>query len=493
MPRWYEVDPPAPRHRWAEPRRGGADALHDRHVAVVAVAVVAGALVPAALAVWPAAALAIVAWLRRGRAGWWVLLVAAGALGAAGLSGAAWRAFDQVPTGPWEGPATLVGDPAPVPSLSGEPRVEIVVRVAGKRYIAWLSGRSADAALAVRGGEDIWLDAGRMYPAWGTARRLAIRHIVGEVRVHGFRPLDAGSPLARSVNRVRTAVETSSAVLAPGDAALFRALLYGDDRFVPAVTAESMRGAGLAHLTAVSGQQVALVLLVVQPLLRRLRPWTRWVAALGVIGWFAALTRFEPSVVRASWMAALGVTAYTTGAERRPTRLLALTVVGMVLVDPMVVWAPGWWMSVTATLGVVVLGPRLEAVLPGPDWCRRPLAITLGAQLAVGPVLVAVFGVPPIVAVPANLLALPAAAFVTVAGFPLALGDALLPAPSEVLWLPVRLALTWIVTVARLAERLDPGPAWSAAAWIAIVALLAARAAVALVRYARLRLPLPPG
>jgi competence protein ComEC len=253
-----------------------------------------------------------------------------------------------------------------------------------------------------------------------------------------------------------------------------------------------MRAAGLAHLSAVSGQQVALVLVVVQPLVRRLRPWLRWAAAMTVIGWFAALTRFEPSVVRASWMAALGVTAFTAGTERRAVRLLAITVGGMVLVDPMVVWAAGWWMSVAATLGVVVLGPRLDGLLVGPDWLRRPLAVTLGAQLAVAPVLYAVFGTPPIVGIPANLLAVPAAAFVTVLGFPVALGDALLPGPWVLAWLPLRLALAWIVAVARLAQRLEPGPPWTGLGWAVLLAFLAARAGRVLVRYARLRLP-PPG
>jgi competence protein ComEC len=319
-----------------------------------------------------------------------------------------------------------------------------------------------------------------------------VRHIAGELRIHDLRPLDAGTPLARSVNRVRGVIERSSGALPDAQAALFRALLYGDDRFLPGATVDALRGAGLAHLSAVSGQQVALVLVVVEPLVRRLRPWARWAAAMAVIGWFAALTRFEPSVVRASWMAALGVTAYTAGAPRRSLRMLAIAVAGMVLIDPMVVWAAGWWMSVTATFGVAVLAPRLDGLLVGPDWLRRPLAVTLGAQLAVAPVLYAVFGTPPIVGIPANLLAVPAAAFVTVAGFPVALGAAVLPGPWVVAWLPVRLALTWIVAVARLADRLDPGPPWTGVAWAVLLGVLAARAGRVVVRYVRLRLP-PPG
>jgi competence protein ComEC len=163
----------------------------------------------------------------------------------------------------------------------------------------------------------------------------------------------------------------------------------------------------------------------------------------------------------------------------------------MVLIDPMVVRAAGWWMSVTATLGVVAIAPRLDGLLVGPDWLRRPLAVTLGAQLAVAPVLYAVFGTPPIVGIPANLLAVPAAAFVTVVGFPVALGDSVLPGPWSIAWFPLHLALAWIVAVARLAQRLEPGPPWTAVLWSLLIGALAVRGAVVLVRYLRLRLPLP--
>ena len=228
-------------------------------------------------------------------------------------------------------------------------------------------------------------------------------------------------------------------------------------------------------MSAVSGQQVALVLVVIQPLRRRLRPWAQWALSLLVIGWFAALTRFEPSVVRASWMAALGVTAYVTGSDRRPVRLLAVACTVMVFIDPMTAQSAGWWMSVAATAGIVVLAPRLEAVLRGPLWLRRPLSVTLGAQLAVWPVVWAVFGAPPVVALPANLLAAPAAAFVTVVGLPLALLTGVVPGPWAAVWLPVRLAASWILTVARLGQRLEPPPPWSALAWVAIIAAILAR------------------
>lgn len=407
---------------------------------------------------------------------------------AAGLSAAAWRAFDDVPTGPWTGRAVVIGDPRPVNSFDGDDvRAEIVLQIDGARYVAWLDGQLAADALGLRGGQGVWLDGGRMYPAWGTARRLAVRHIVGEVRVHDLQWSDDGTPLARAVNRVRILFEHGTEHLPEPERELARAVLYGDDRFLPDADVDAMRAAGLAHLSAVSGQQVALVLVVLHPLRRRLRPWAQWTLSLLVIGWFAAVTRFEPSVLRASWMAALAVTAYTTGSDRRPIRLLSIAVMLMVLIDPMVVHAPGWWMSITATAGLVLFAPRLEALLRGPPWLRRPLAVTLGAQLAVAPVVWTVFGMPPLVGIPANLLAVPAAAFVTVVGLPLALVSGALPGPWAAVWLPVRLAASWILAVARAGQRLEPPRPWPAVGWTAIGLVLLVRAAAIIGRYVSAR------
>jgi competence protein ComEC len=90
-------------------------------------------------------------------------------------------------------------------------------------------------------------------------------------------------------------------------------------------------------------------------------------------------------------------------------RLLAVTVTGLVLVDPLLVWSVGFWLSVTATAGVCVVGPWLEPRLGGPAWLAAPLAVTLGAQAGVIVPSWLVFGRMPSLGIVANLLAVPVA------------------------------------------------------------------------------------
>ena len=222
------------------------------------------------------------------------------------------------------------------------------------------------------------------------------------------------------------------------------------------------------------------------PLLRRLRPWARWVATLAVIAWFVALTRFEPSILRAGVMAAIASTSYLLGREKPPARILAITVGLLILVDPLLVWSVGFWLSVTATGGVALLSGPLSRMIPGPRWIALPAGVTLGAQLAVAPISLVVFGTLPLMSVPANLLAVPIAGGVMLYGLPAGLAAGAvaeiglfgsLSGPFALaLQLPSALGTRWVATVARLAARLEPPAPWPAVGWVLIVAWCGCRA-----------------
>ena len=203
---------------------------------------------------------------------------------------------------------------------------------------------------------------------------------------------------------------------------------------------------------------MAFVLVLASPLTNRLRLGGRWAVTLGIIGAFGVLTRFEPSVLRASAMAALAVTAALAGRPAGTLRVLALAVSGLVLVDPLLVVSVGFQLSVAASLGIAVLGPRIVEHVPGPAWWRDALGVTLAAQLGVAPVLVPRFGGMPVVSIVANVLAVPVAGLVTTWGLPAGvlagLGG---PVVARVVHLPTRLLIGWVAGVARVAAGVPLG------------------------------------
>ena len=388
----------------------------------------------------------------------------------------AWHGLAPDTLGPFHGWVRLVDDPQPFASST-----RLVVEVEGERFEVWTRGRARRLRVADwRGGEWVAVQAERVALRPERAARVAWQHVVGELRVEWASDVHHGDAVARASNRVRIAIERAAERLPADDGALFRGLVVGDDRDQPREMIERFRASGLSHLTAVSGQNVSFLLAASGPLLRRLRPWGRWVASIGLIAWFVALTRFEPSIVRAGVMAGLSATAFVLGRERGPVRILAVAVTGLVLVDPLLVWSVGFWLSVGATLGVSSAGPWIARRLGELDPTRLfalPIGVTLGAQLGVVVPSVAVFGRLPLVSIPANLLAVPVAGAVMLYGMPAGLVAGWCPPLAPLLMFPARIGVRWVDTVAGVGARLEPDPpaqfvGWAAVA-VAVVALLA--------------------
>jgi competence protein ComEC len=185
-----------------------------------------------------------------------------------------------------------------------------------------------------------------------------------------------------------------------------------------------------------------------------------------------AVTQFEPSVLRAGFMAIIAVTSMLAGRPIATIRVLACTVVVLVLVDPMLLWSVGFWLSTGATAGVCLLAPTLAPWLPGPPWLRVPMSVTIAAQAGVAVPSLLVFGRLPLVSLPANLIAVPVAGFVMLFGIPAGLVAACAPPLSTVVMLPCLLATRWVAVVAYVGAAVEPPPRWSLAGWCLLLVVI---------------------
>ena len=397
----------------------------------------------------------------------WLLVVAA-ALLASALGARAEAGLHPVERAHVRQVVSLVSDPSP--TFGG---VRALVRVSGRRLEARAYGSAAGGLSVALAGERVLVD-GTTGPAPGGDAWLHVHHVAGVLNVSAVERTGSGSAPWRAANQVRRLLERGAASLPPGPRALFNGFVLGDDRDEPVAVSDDFRGSGLAHLLAVSGENVAFVLSLLAPLVRRLGLGSRWAVTVGAIGFFALVTRGEPSVLRAATMAGLSVTAGTIGRPIAPIRLLALAVTALVLIDPFLVNSVGFQLSVAASLGLVLLAPSLRRSLPGPAPFAEALAVTLAAQVGVAPVVLATFGELPVAAVPANLLAVPVAGLVMVWG----LGAGLVAGAAggqvaAMLHLPTRLMIAWISGVAERAARWPLGDMRPADGVILLTGLLA--------------------
>nr|WP_244206255.1 ComEC/Rec2 family competence protein [Micromonospora chalcea] len=266
----------------------------------------------------------------------------------------------------------------------------------------------------------------------------------------------------RAAGVLRSGLQRACAPLPDAPGGLLPGLVVGDtSRLLPEVE-EDFRATGMTHLNAVSGSNVAIVVGAVLLLARWARAGPRTAATLCVLALvgFVILVRPSPSVVRAAAMGAIGLAALAAGRSRSALPALAAAVTGLILYDPDLAGDPGFALSVCATGGLLLLAPgwrdalRRRGVPPG---LAEALAVPAAAQLACGPVIAGLSATVSLVAVPANLLAVPAVAPATVLGVLAAVLSPVWPGGAEFLaWLaswPAR----WLVAVAAHGADLPAG------------------------------------
>lgn len=416
---------------------------------------------PATAALLISLALLGLALLTRGRRGLALALVGCAVLGGA-VTQRALHGLDDSPLqaaverrASVEVQGTLVEDP------SG-PRfiVQVLARLsrldgadAGNRTVLLVGGGEMTTRLRVLESGDQVTVTGTLEPLSGFDTRYRWRHAVARVQVSELIAFAAPtSPLARFANQARGAVLRGAEGLPATERALLAGFLLGDTRAIPDDLVDDFRDAGLSHLLAVSGANVAFVLAIAMPLLSRLRLGSRFLGGLAILVVFGTMTRWEPSVLRASAMAGTAMAATFLGRPVPAHRILTLAAIGLLVADPFLVHSVGFLLSCGAAAGILWLGPALSARIPGPKLVGDALGVTAAAQIGVLPVLLPVFGTVPLVALPANLLAAPIVGPLTVWGLVSGvIGGFAGPGVARTLQLPTLVLLQWVEAVAHTA------------------------------------------
>jgi competence protein ComEC len=340
-------------------------------------------------------------------------------------------------------------------------RIELRDQVFKLSSKAWLRGRARPPP--VEPGQRVWgagtLDVLRPGRS-GFEDYLSRRGAIGIVTVTRLRALGPpANPVLRLANVVRRVIRRGAERSLPDrEAGLLLGLSIGDtDRLEPEVE-EDFRATGLGHLLAVSGANVAMFLVPVLAVVSFLggRLVTRFAVGLAAVAFFALLTRWEPSVLRASVMASLALLGVLVGRPRSTAALLGGAALLLLVLDPGLARSLGFQLSVAATAGIAAFATPLASRM---GWLPRPVglavAATLGAQIAVTPILLLTFGIVPVVTLLANILAFPAV--------PLTLAAGLLASGAALIWQPLgmvlgKIAVLPLAYLAGLADRLAQAP-----------------------------------
>jgi competence protein ComEC len=352
------------------------------------------------------------------------------------------------------------------PDAGASPDAGDVLLVHGKLralapYESYQRRRGAHAALAAR----TWQPTGE--------RRGGVAGAVDAIRRRAERALDSG--------------------LDPPRAALMRGMVLGQDQALSAPVRQDFQRSGLSHLLAASGENVALLVALVVPLLAwaGLGRTGRLVGALAVVALYVPLAGDGPSIQRAGVMGAAVIAAALAGRPSSRWYALGLAAAVTLLINPRSAGDPGWQLSFAAVVAILVLGPRWRVALlarrmPAP--LADAVSLTAAATLGTAPIIAYDFGQLSLASLPANILAAPLVAPITWLGaLAAAVGQVSVP-PAHVLDALAAAPLGLLLRIAHVAAA-SPGAVLSVKvpSAAALIAAYAALFGAALAPWHRLR------
>jgi competence protein ComEC len=308
----------------------------------------------------------------------------------------------------------------------------------GDRAVAlWTRGRRIGAPVLVRRPQ-IWLNPGGPSERWQTLRRPF--DLAGTIKSAQLIDVSPGSWLAEVRARARRHLRTSvrDAVGEGSAASVVTAILIGDRTGLAPDTIRGLQMAGTYHVIAISGGNIAIVVLLSLSVLRLVirSPRAIALAAIAVVTIYGGVVAEQASVERAVGAAVLVLSLEVFGLRARPLRIFGCVALGVVIADPLAVVDVGAWLSFGATLGIIVMAPLILDRLPG---AKRPvlrpmmmlLSATIAAELMLIPISAAVFSRVGAAGLLLNFVAIPAMTVAQVAGSMAALLLAIWPAAAS--------------------------------------------------------------
>lgn len=235
-------------------------------------------------------------------------------------------------------------------------------------------------------------------------------------------------------------------------------VVLGDDTGLEAATTKNMRASNLTHLTAVSGEHVALVLAATLTLCGPLPVRLKTLIGLFTLVGLVLLVQPSGSVLRAAAMGSVQLVGLSVGRQASALPAWAAGAIVLLLIDPWQACDWGFALSIAATGGLIMLAPGIERQLGRlmPTFFAQLAAIPLAAQLACGPLLIALNPHISMWGVVANMLAAPVVAVVTYTGLAATVLATLLPSLAQLLVLPALWGCAWLECIAHFFAHL-PG------------------------------------
>ena len=148
--------------------------------------------------------------------------------------------------------------------------------------------------------------------------------------------------------------------LGASDFGMSAGILFGDTSYMDDEYYAAFQRNGIAHILAVSGLHVNMTYDLAGRIFGKRRTLLTDAASAGLILFYAALSGFSLSVVRASSMILLKIAAFNTDRRYDSPSAISLTASCMLLLDPFLLYSSGMHLSFAAAYSMAAVYPFLQ-------------------------------------------------------------------------------------------------------------------------------------
>lgn len=189
------------------------------------------------------------------------------------------------------------------------------------------------------------------------------------------------------------------------------AVITGNRKAVPEFVSSLFKKSGTIHILAVSGLHVGILIGLLTIILRvfSINIHTSLMASIIFVGLYAGFVGNRVSVQRASLMTILGVIGFLMDRDRDFLNILSLSFVILWFFNPFFVYNPGFLLSFSSVLGIILFAPYLQRLFTKSinRYLSGLFSSTLSVQVFLIPVMLYFFEEYAISNIVANLFIVP--------------------------------------------------------------------------------------
>lgn len=260
-------------------------------------------------------------------------------------------------------------------------------------------------------------DTERNKDGFNYRRYLNSQGIFGSIYVNNF--FVSELPKFNLIYFIQEEIYSSLVRLFPkNEMGLILGMMIGETRDISEETKENFKTSGITHLIAVSGSNVAFIVLLVQLVFKKIigKRNTYFISILFLII-FMLVSGASSSVIRATIMTILSIVADILYLKSDELSNLETSAFVLLLLNPLIVYDVGFILSFGGTIGILVLSKDFQKIFENFGRLKETLAVTCSAQLVLLPIMAHYFNNISLLSLITNILVVPISGIVTIMGF----------------------------------------------------------------------------